>query len=187
MNYFPNVDAVTYFHKEIFPLIHGEIPSAKFVIAGMAPTPHVRALGDDSTLVTGFVPDIRPYLAKASVCVAPLRLAKGVQNKILEAMAMGVPVVATSAANRGIDAGDQQEIIIADDPKAFAAATVRLLRENNLRESIAANAKRFVAQKFCWEKNLRELDKVIDQVTNHAPQPGQGLLDDEEAKLQRRS
>jgi len=168
MNYLPNVDAVMYFQKEIFPMIKREIPTAKFIIVGMSPSAAIRALADDATLVTGFVPDIRRYLSCARVCVAPLRLAKGVQNKILEAMAMEIPVVATSAANRGIGAIDQQEIIIADDPKAFAIATIQLLKEQNLGEAIAANAKKFVLENFSWDKNLCKLDVLIcDAIRNY--------------------
>ena len=104
MNYFPNTDAVVYFHQHIFPLIRRHVPSVRFIIAGMYPTKEIQQFGDRHTIVTGFVPDIRVYLSKAAVCVVPLRIAMGIQNKILEAMAMGVPVVATSAANRGINA-----------------------------------------------------------------------------------
>jgi polysaccharide biosynthesis protein PslH len=168
MNYFPNVDAVVYFHQEIFPLIKQEIPSAKFIIAGMHPTARVKELADEATLVTGLVSDIRPYLSSASVCVVPLRLAKGIQNKILEAMAMEIPVVATSAANRGINATDQQEILVADHPREFAEATVKLLRDHILKERITTRARKFVEQNFCWEQNLSTLDDLILQATGHS-------------------
>ena len=127
MNYFPNWDAVIHFHHHIFPRIRREVPATQFIVAGMHPPAQVRKLADRQTTITGFVPDIRPYLSKAAVCVVPLRIAMGIQNKILEAMAMGVPVVATSVANRGIHATHEREILIADDPDSFAAATIRLL------------------------------------------------------------
>jgi sugar transferase (PEP-CTERM/EpsH1 system associated) len=168
MNYFPNSDAVLHFHRGIFPLIKREVPSAQFIIAGMHPTAQIRALADHDTTVTGFVPDIREYLSRASVCVVPLRLAMGVQNKILEAMAMGVPVVATAVANRGINATHGREILVADDPASFAEATVTLLKDQQLRESITENAKKFIEQNFRWEKNLRQLDELISQVMGHA-------------------
>jgi glycosyltransferase involved in cell wall biosynthesis len=116
--------------------------------------------------VTGFVPDIRAYLSKAAVCVVPLRIAMGVQNKILEAMAMGVPVIATSIANRGINARHEREILVADEPASFAAATTRLLTDQNLREAIRENAKRFIDQNFRWETNLQRLDELIAKVTH---------------------
>jgi polysaccharide biosynthesis protein PslH len=165
MNYFPNSDAVMHFHQRIFPLIKRNVPSAQFIIAGMHPTPQIRRLADAHTTVTGFVPDIRDYLSKAAVCVVPLRIAMGVQNKLLEAMAMGVPVVATSAANRGINATPGQEILLADDPERFAAATTKLLNDRSLRETIAKNAKQFIDRNFRWEKNLQKLDELIAKVT----------------------
>jgi polysaccharide biosynthesis protein PslH len=166
MNYFPNSDAVMYFHRQIFPLIKRHVPTAQFTIAGMYPTAQIRNLTDHHTTVTGFVPDIRAHLSKATVCVVPLRMAMGVQNKILEAMAMGVPVVATSVANRGINARHEREILVADEPESFAAATTRLLIDHSLRSSIRQNAMQFIDEHFCWEKNLRQLDGLILEITH---------------------
>jgi polysaccharide biosynthesis protein PslH len=161
MNYRPNVDGVIYFHNEILPLIRKQIPTVKFIIAGMQPSAKIRALADDHTIVTGFVPDIREYLSKADVCVVPLRIAKGIQNKILEAMAMKVPVVATSNANNGINATDKTEIMLADSSYDFANATVRLMKDTKLRDTITKNARDFVEKNFCWERNLETLDNLI--------------------------
>jgi sugar transferase (PEP-CTERM/EpsH1 system associated) len=169
MNYFPNSDAVTYFHDHIFPLIKCQVPAAQFTIAGMYPTAQIRNLTDHHTTVTGFVPDIRAYLSKAAVCVVPLRIAMGVQNKILEAMAMGVPVIATSVANRGINARNEREILVADEPESFAAATTRLLTDQSLRNSIRENAKQFIDAHFRWEKNLQQLDELIGEMTHTFP------------------
>jgi glycosyltransferase involved in cell wall biosynthesis len=166
MNYFPNSDAVVHFHRRIFPLIKRDVSDAQFIVAGMHPTAQIRKLADRHTIVTGFVPDIRAYLSKAAVCVVPLRIAMGVQNKILEAMAMGVPVVATSIANQGINAAHEQEILVADDPQSFAAATTRLLTDQCLRETIRENAKQFIDRNFRWEKNLQRLDELIAEVTH---------------------
>jgi len=165
MNYFPNSDAVAHFHRDIFPSIRREVPSVQFVIAGMRPTAPIRKLADRHTTVTGFVPDIRTYLARAAVCVVPLRIAMGVQNKILEAMAIGVPVVATSIANRGINAVPGEDILIADDPDMFAAATIRLLQDPCLRQTIRKNAQRFIDRNFRWEMNLKRVDKLIAEAT----------------------
>jgi sugar transferase (PEP-CTERM/EpsH1 system associated) len=165
MNYFPNSDAVMHFHRHIFPLIRLEFPSIQFIIAGMRPTAQIRKLADRHTTVTGFVPDIRACLAKAAVCVVPLRIAMGVQNKILEAMAMGVPVVATSIANRGINAVPGEDLLIADDPDRFAAATIRLLQDPYLRQTIRKNAKRFIDRNFRWEMNMKRVDKLIAEAT----------------------
>jgi sugar transferase (PEP-CTERM/EpsH1 system associated) len=164
MNYFPNSDAVLHFHRDIFPAVRRAVPSAKFIIAGMHPTAQIRDLADDHTVVTGFVPDIRDYLSKAAVCVVPLRIAQGVQNKILEAMAMGVPVVATSVANRGIHATHGKEILVADDPDEFATATLALLNDRDLREGVAKQARVFIERRFSWAKNLQTLDELISEV-----------------------
>jgi polysaccharide biosynthesis protein PslH len=161
MNYLPNVDGVIYFHNEVLPLIRRQIPTVKFIIAGMQPSAKIRALADDHTIVTGFVSDIREYLSKADVCVVPLRIARGIQNKILEAMAMEIPVVATSNANNGINATDKTEIMLADSPHDFANATVRLLRDAKLRDTITKNARDFVGKHFCWERNLETLENLI--------------------------
>jgi sugar transferase (PEP-CTERM/EpsH1 system associated) len=161
MNYFANVDGVLFFYEEIFPLVKNEVPDAKFIIAGMNPVKKIRQLACKDVIVTGYVPDIRSYVARSMVFVAPLRIAKGLQNKVLEAMAMEVPVVATGVANRGIGAQDHQELLVADSPGEFAQATIALLRDATLRKALTANAKRFVLQHFQWEKNLCRLDDVI--------------------------
>ena len=104
MDYWPNVDAVTWFATDVLPALVARVPSIRFTIVGMRPTPAVQALAGKHVVVTGTVPDVRPYLAHAAVVVAPLRIARGVQNKVLEAMAMGRPVVASAACAGGIDA-----------------------------------------------------------------------------------
>jgi sugar transferase (PEP-CTERM/EpsH1 system associated) len=164
MNYFPNIDAVIYFYQSILPLIRKEIPTIKFIIAGMQPSSKIRKLENNYTIVTGFIPDMKEYLSKASVCVVPLRIARGIQNKILEAMAIGVPVVATSNANEGIHAVDKEEIMIADNPRDFANATVSLLKNEELRSLIAKKARLYVEKNFCWEMNLRKLDEMISLI-----------------------
>jgi sugar transferase (PEP-CTERM/EpsH1 system associated) len=165
MRYFPNVDAVLYFHDNILPLIKDKVDDhVKFIIAGMNPTKQIKQLASQDVIVTGFVPDMRSYLAQASVCVVPLRIAKGIQNKVLEAMAMDVPVVATPVANQGIGAQHRREMMIAENPLAFAEATVTLLCDKGLRQKITANAKAFVTKNFRWEVNLQKLDEVISSL-----------------------
>jgi len=165
MNYFPNVDGVEYFAREIFPLIKQQVPTAKFVIAGMHPTKRIRRLAGPDIIVTGAVPDMRPYLNDATVCVVPLRIARGIQNKILEAMAMNVPVVATSVSNAGINARDDQEILLADTPESFAKAVVTLLRDANLRECLAKQARQLVENRFSWDHSFKQLDVAIGRLS----------------------
>jgi sugar transferase (PEP-CTERM/EpsH1 system associated) len=161
MNYFANVDGVLYFHKQVLPLIKRQVDNIQFIIAGMHPVKKIRKLASHDVVVTGYVPDIGSYIAQAAVCVVPLRIAKGLQNKVLEAMAMGVPVVATSEANRGIGAQDKKEIMLADTPVDFAQATVTLLQDAGLRQEMTANARRFILKHFDWETNLKKLDDII--------------------------
>jgi sugar transferase (PEP-CTERM/EpsH1 system associated) len=165
MNYFPNIDGVSYFHRDIWPLVKDHIPDVRFIVAGMSPPPKIRALASEDTIITGFVSDVRDYLAQATVCVVPLRIAKGIQNKILEAMAMGIPVVATTAANAGIEARDKREILVADSPEAFASSVLMLLKDPQLRKTIADNARHFVQDNFSWDKNLSRLDALIAKLT----------------------
>jgi glycosyltransferase involved in cell wall biosynthesis len=127
----------------------------------MHPSPAIQRLADEHTVVTGYVPDIRSSVAHAAVAVVPLRIARGIQNKILEAMAMEVPVVATSVANRGINARDREEILLADSPEDFARATVALMTDTALRTRIVTQAKQLVWRRFDWEYNLRQLDAVF--------------------------
>jgi sugar transferase (PEP-CTERM/EpsH1 system associated) len=166
MNYFANVDGVLYFHEEILPLIKKQVANVKFIIAGMQPIKKIRRLASEDVLVTGYVPNMRNYVARAAVFVAPLRIAKGLQNKVLEAMAMEVPVVATSVTNRGIGALDHKEILIADDPVEFAQATVALLKDIALQKKIITNAKQFVLRNYHWETNLAKFDEMIEQLTH---------------------
>ena len=111
--------------------------------------------------MTGFVEDIRPYYAMADVCVMPLRMARGIQNKLLEAMAMERAVVTTSAANSGVQAQNGEQLLVANSPGDFATAVVELLNSPIVRASLGKNARRYVVNQFDWEKNLLELDDLL--------------------------
>lgn len=152
MNYFPNVDAVTYFAREVLPLVRREVPEAQFRIVGRDPNGAVRRLGGlPGVSVTGSVPDVRPHLAQAAVAVAPFRIARGVQNKVLEAMASGIPVVGTSLAFQSLGAGLDDGIRIADSSEAFARETARILRDPDLRRELGPQARRYVERHHRWE------------------------------------
>lgn len=174
MNYFPNIDGVIYFCKTIFPIIKNEIKNIKFVIAGMEPHRKVKRLESEDIIVTGFVRDIRAFISNASVCVVPLRIARGIQNKILEAMAMGVPVVSTSMANNGINAINGKEIFTTDDPEEFARLIIELINNKTLREQIVENAHLFVKQHFDWDHNLTDLNRMISLASTKNRQNDQG-------------
>jgi hypothetical protein len=149
--HFPNEDAVVYFVREIFPLIRRRIPNAKFYIVGSHPSDVVWELGRlDNVVVTGRVTDLRPWLARATVFVAPIRLGRGMRGKILEAMAMKRPVVGSSVALAGFGVTDGQEALIADEPSAFAERVVRVLTDPSLRDRIAEGGYELVRAKYDW-------------------------------------
>jgi sugar transferase (PEP-CTERM/EpsH1 system associated) len=169
MDYRPNVDAVQWFCDAVLPLIRAEIPGAKFTICGNRPSRPVRRLaGRPGVVVTGRVPDTRPYLDKAEVFVAPLRLARGIQNKVLEALAMGLPCVASTAAWRGTALAPGDGIVASDEAEEFAAHVVRLLRDSTDRAQMAAKARAAVEANYRWETQLGRLDRIIE---GFAPAP----------------
>ncbi|MGH7278663.1 MAG: TIGR03087 family PEP-CTERM/XrtA system glycosyltransferase [Candidatus Rokuibacteriota bacterium] len=173
MDYFPNVDAVTYFTREIFPEVRRSVPHARFQIVGKNPVPAVRRLAAAPGVdVTGSVPDVRPFLQRASIAVAPLRVAQGVQNKILEAMAMGLPVVASSKAHQGLDAARGRDLLVEDDAMAFAEAVNRLLTTPGLRRRLGAAGRAFIGANHTWPAALARLDDVLHDLT---PRPATAL------------
>lgn len=173
MDYLPNIDAVTYFCSEIFPIIRAAVPAVCFSIVGLNPAPSVLALGRlPGVVVTGAVPDVRPYYAGAAVCVAPLRIARGVQNKVLQAMAMGLPVVATSPACGGIQARAEEDLVVEDAPAAFAKRVVDLLRDPTGRAALGRRARTFVEAHHSWEASLNRLEGLLQVVAGVRPPAG---------------
>jgi sugar transferase (PEP-CTERM/EpsH1 system associated) len=165
MDYRPNVDAVVWFCNEILPIVRAKIPEATFTICGSRPAAAVRKLAKKAGVtVTGRVPDTRPYLDRAEVFVAPLRMARGVQNKLLEAAAMGLPCVASSAAWRGTVIADGDGILVKDDPREFAGLVLRLLRDVDWRADMASRARAAAAAHYRWEAQMARLDQVIAAV-----------------------
>jgi sugar transferase (PEP-CTERM/EpsH1 system associated) len=164
MNYYPNVDACRFFVKEIFPLVRREFPRARFTIVGAHPTAEVRRLGRTiGVSVTGYVADTRKILRTAAVSVAPLRIARGIQNKVLEAMAMGVPVVGTSAAVQGVDGRAGRDYLVADDAAGFAERVCSLLRDPVVAQENGMRGRRFVEENYDWEVVFRPLDEMLER------------------------
>jgi len=162
MDYPPNIDAVSRFARETLPLVRAAIPEARFAIVGRNPGPQVRALANlPGVIVAGEVSDTRGWLLTADVVVAPLRIARGVQNKVLEAMAMGRPIVASSAAFAGIAADAGSDMLVADGPGAEAEAVLRLLSDKDLGLRIGAAARRRIVDYYGWEARLASLPAIM--------------------------
>ena len=160
MDYPPNVDAVRWFALEILPLIRRRAPDAQFHVVGSSPAPEVRALAAESgVFVTGRVPDVRPYVAFATAGVAPMRIARGIQNKVLEAMAMGRPVVVTPDALEGIDAEPGRELLLADGADAFAARCLEAAEPGGA--AIGQAARQRIERDFSWQGRLRGFDALL--------------------------
>ena len=162
MSYFPNVTGVLHFYSEVFPRIRRRRPDARLKIVGSDPPDAIRRLARDPAVeVTGYSPDIRPHIASAEVVVCPLTIGVGIQNKVLEAMAMGKPVVATSVACKGIpDAFDGRDLIYADEPSEMAESVLRIMDNPQLGQRLGENARRLVGERYSWDAVARELEAV---------------------------
>jgi glycosyltransferase involved in cell wall biosynthesis len=163
MDYWANVDAVVWFAAEIWSGIRQAVPEATFFIVGSKPDPAVRALdGRDGIRVTGRVADVRPLIAAAKIAVAPMRIARGIQNKVLEAMAMAKAVIATPAALEGVDATIGTEAIACASPAAFAQECVRLIEDAAAAATIGRAARARILSDYQWPAQLQRLDAVLD-------------------------
>jgi sugar transferase (PEP-CTERM/EpsH1 system associated) len=166
MDYWPNIDAVSWFAERIFPAIRDAVPGAQFTIVGSRPGDAVVALSrQPGVVVTGGVPDVRPYLAHAACAVAPLRIARGVQNKVLEAMAMARPVVASPQAAEGIRAEAGRDFILAQDAAEFAPAVVAQLQA----PATAATARDCILENYDWARNLSAIDPLFERAPTRPP------------------
>ena len=163
MDYWPNVDAVSWFVAEILPALLLNHPGLKFYIVGRSPTPAVLALASDHVVVTGTVPDVRPYLRYAATVVAPLRLARGIQNKVLEAMAMGVPVVASNECAGPVDAVPERDFLTAGTVADYQRQIERLLHSPERAAAMGMAARRQVLARYSWDAHLSKIDCFIDE------------------------
>jgi len=155
MDYLPNVDAVEHYCTDIFPAVSRAVPGARFLIVGLNPTSAVRRLGElPGVTVTGAVPDVRPYYRQSAVSVAPLRIARGIQNKVLEAMAMGRPVITTDApgCRETVIDGDNGLLIPTRNGEALADAMLRFLSCPGMIDRMAKRSVEIVREKYCSRK-----------------------------------
>jgi glycosyltransferase involved in cell wall biosynthesis len=167
MSYFPNQEAVSYFARKVLPLVRESVPDARFLIVGRNPDRNVLQLQRvDGVEVTGFVPDVRAYLARAHVAVAPFSIAAGIQNKILEAMAYGLPVVATSRTAQGLSPRVAEIVNTGDTADEMAAKTVLLLRDSELAWRKGLEGRRRVNEEYRWDKSLDYLLQLVEKPAN---------------------
>ncbi len=158
-----NFDAVLHFCRNILPLIWAKRPDVRFTIVGKRPPPSVQKLADDPRIsVTGFVEDVRPYLWKATVGVNPIRMAAGLQNKLLEGLAAGLPMVISAEANEGIHAPEHKAVRIGRTPEAFASHVLELLSDRVQAAALAAEGMAYVQSQWSWEHHFRSLEEHLD-------------------------
>ena len=165
MDYWANVDAVLWFTKEIWPELRQSVANATFFVVGSNPDPAVKALsGRDGITVTGRVADVRPFVAAAKIAVAPMRIARGIQNKVLEAMAMAKAVVATPAALEGVDADIGTDALACASPSAFARECVRLIEDDAAAAAVGRAARARILSDYQWPAQLKRFDGVLDEL-----------------------
>jgi hypothetical protein len=162
MDYFPNQQAVTKFCAEVLPELQRRRPGTRFEIVGADPSPEIRNLGTlPGVTVTGSVPDVRPYVTRAALTVAPLEIARGTQNKILESMAMGVPVVCSRQAVGGVDAFAGEHLLAYDTRDQLLEAILGILRSPDLRAKLATAGRQRVLSNHSWPSSMRRVDALI--------------------------
>ncbi len=163
-DYFPNQRAVIYFSHEILPLIQKKRPNTRFVIVGAQPPAFIRKLDQlPGITVTGTVPDVRTHVRKAAVSVAPLDIARGTQNKILEALAMGIPVVASEQASKGVDAVPGQHILVARNTQEYVDTIEQLLQDPDRRNEFAKRGRERVLSNHSWAESMKRVDALVEQ------------------------
>lgn len=160
LHYPPNADGVRWFMDDVFPRVQAAVADARLTIVGKHPPDdfRARAAADPAVTVTGYVPDLRPLMARAAVLVVPVRAGGGMRVRILEAFAHQLPVVTTTVGLEGIAAEDGRHVLLGDTPEAFAAAVARLLRDRPFAAELAANGRRLVETTYDWQVALRRMD-----------------------------
>jgi len=164
LNYYPNVDALQFFLREIWPLVREAEPGARLSIVGHKAPPWVVSWPDPTVEVVGFVPDIRPHIARAKVVVAPLRIGGGTRLKVLEAMSLATVVVSTTVGAEGLDVRDGENILIADEARPFAAAVARALADPALGRRLGEAARKVVVDHYSWHASTRRLLQFYEEL-----------------------
>lgn len=165
MDYGPNIDAVCFFVQDILPLIRKQFPAVRFVIAGQRPVARVRALANDYITITGFIPDLSVQYNEASVVVAPLRFGAGTQNKVLEAMAMGVPVVCSHIGFEGLGIRSGEGAVMQTSPDGFAQSVIELLSSESRRREVGEQGIAVIRSRFSWDIVTQQLEGYCAALT----------------------
>jgi glycosyltransferase involved in cell wall biosynthesis len=177
MDWLPNEDAMSYFCRDILPLVRAEAPDVTLSIVGRAPTPTVSALAADAGIVvTGRVEDVRPHMQEAAVYIVPLRIGGGTRLKIFEAMAMGKAVVSTTVGAEGLPVTDGEHVVLADTPVAFADAILGLFRDRARRARLEAAARALVVDRYDWSAVAGQLEAVLLRVAGAPAGDGRSVL-----------
>jgi glycosyltransferase involved in cell wall biosynthesis len=168
--HYPNVDAVLNFYQEIWPRIKSQDREIMFYVVGQGPPPEIQSLSqDDAIIVIGRVDDVRPYLKKGRVFICPVRLGGGFRGKILEAMAVGTPVVSSSLGAEGVPAVQRENIIVADNPEEFSQGILNLMNDDKLFDRIRKQARKLVEEKFAWQKGVEVMEGVLEKMMRKKP------------------
>ena len=163
MDYFPNQQAMMFFSNEVFPLIREKRPAATLTIIGAEPSAEIRLLArQDGITVTGTVPDVRDHVRRSAVSVAPLSIARGTQNKIIECMALGVPVVTSPEASGGVDAVPGEHLFVAHSPSDYAEKVLTLMTDGAARQQLAKAGRARVETHHSWPNSMAKLDLIIE-------------------------
>jgi len=162
MFYPPNVDGTLWFVEAVYPRIKLGLPDAHLCLVGNRPAPDIRRLAqkDPGIEVTGYVPDLQPYLERSAVLIAPLRFGSGMRVKILDALTWGMPIVSTSLGCQGIAATSGENILIADEADDFADKVVQVIRNRELADHLATNGRRLIEEQYDWQTVYQKLDEV---------------------------
>lgn len=176
IDYYPNIDGLHFFMDQVFPLVRARVPEARFYIVGKDPPPQIsRYAAAPGVTVTGYVQDVRPYYEKAAVVVVPLRVGGGTRLKIVEALALGKPVVSTTIGAEGIEVTDGENVLLADDAEAMARSIVRLLEDRSLRERLGRAGRRLAEERYDWNVIGDRLDRVYRELIGLPHGAGSGV------------
>ncbi len=173
MDWLPNEDAIFYFADAILPLIKRQCPDVSLDVVGRSPSPKLQALAgrEKSIRLTGWVEDVRPFIARGAVCIVPLRIGGGTRLKIFEAMAMSKAVISTSVGAEGLPVRPGENIFLADTPSDFAESVISLLRDPNQRKRLGTSARVLVQEKYSWPKVADTFARTLQDVINHRRTP----------------